>query len=61
MKKKLITWVKTKFPPKPKKEIENWDFIMVFEERYRDELEKYFEKYVTKQENEENAYQILAN
>lgn len=30
MKKRLITWVKTKFPPKPKKEIESWDFIMVF-------------------------------
>jgi hypothetical protein len=34
---------------------------MVFEERYRDEIDKYFEKYVNDYHNEENRYQIFNN
>jgi len=34
---------------------------MVFEERYRDEIDKYFEKYVAKCQKEANRYQILNN
>jgi hypothetical protein len=60
-----LTWLKTliasKFPPKPKKQIEDWDFIMVFEERYRDEMDRYFERYVDKYPAEGNRYQILSN
>ncbi len=54
--------MKEKFPPKRKKDIEDWDFIMVFEERYRDEIDKYFEKYVEKMKDEEgNSYRIMNN
>jgi hypothetical protein len=39
-------WVKQTFPGKPPKVIERWDFIMVFEVRYRDEIEAFFQKYI---------------
>ena len=29
-------WIKEAFPGKPRQAIEDWDFIMVFEERYED-------------------------
>lgn len=32
------SFVESKFPGKPKRAIEDWDFIMVFEQRYRDEI-----------------------
>lgn len=61
----MLTWLKSyltkKFPPKPPKQIEEWDFILVFEERYREEIDRYFEKYVTKYDKEGNRYRILNN
>jgi hypothetical protein len=57
----LKTWVTNKFPAKKKKQIEDWDFIMVFEKRYLFEIDKYFETYVTKNETEGNKYQLLDN
>lgn len=39
-------WVKKVFPGKNPKAIEKWDFIMVFEERYKDEIEAYFQRYI---------------
>ena len=29
-------WSKKAFPGKPRKIIEDWDFIMIFEERYKE-------------------------
>ena len=43
---KYKKWIKRTFPGKTAKEIEKWDFIMVFEERYKDEMEAYFHKYM---------------
>lgn len=61
----MVAWLKgglrKRFPAKNKKQIEEWDFILVFEERYRDEIDKYFEKYVTKYNQEANRYCILNN
>jgi hypothetical protein len=61
----VLTWLKSyltkRFPPKHKKQIEEWDFILAFEERYREEIDRYFEKYVGKYGKEGNRYRILNN
>jgi hypothetical protein len=44
---RYTSWAQSYFPGKPKKAIEDWDFIMVFEHRYREEVETYFEKYLS--------------
>lgn len=43
---KYKDWISKTFPGKTPKQLEDWDFIMVFEERYRDEMEAYFVKYM---------------
>lgn len=38
----LLLKIQSYFPPPPKRSIENWDFIMVFEEYYKGEIEIMF-------------------
>jgi beta-xylosidase len=57
---KYKKWIKKVFPGKPPKIIEKWDFIMVFENRYKDEMRAYFERYLTEGQPE-NGFIIVDN
>lgn len=53
-------WIKKAFPGKDTTPIERWDFIMTFEERYKDQIEAYFQRYIDFKEAG-NDFKIINN